>query len=291
VIDLHCHYLPFVDDGADSLQEAIALATASSYDGIRHAVLTPHVFPGQWENTASSLAAAFRAFRTMLRTSNLEFDVSLGGEVRLLPESLELAARDELTTLGSWEGGRVQLLELPDAHIPAGTHKAIEFLLARGYRPMIAHPERNKDVMRDPRRILPLVNMGCLLQLTAASVVGQFGPQAHKTALQLLDAGIVTVIASDAHNLEHRPPRMGLARATLEARYGAEAAALLTELNPGRIVGLVPPAAAAESTPAVPEATTQDVLVSDTAPEPGTQASNDSRTFPPEREAATQPVA
>jgi len=112
-------------------------------------------------------------------------------------------------------------------------------------------------VMRDPRKILPLVNMGCLLQLTAASVVGQFGPQAHKTALQLLDAGIVTAVASDAHNLAYRPPRMGLARATLEARYGAEAAALLTELNPGRIVGLVPPAPDAAAQPAAPEAAAQ----------------------------------
>lgn len=291
MIDLHCHYLPFVDDGADSLQEAVALATASCFDGIRHAVLTPHVFPGQWDNTASTLAAAFRAFRAMLRTSNLEFDVSLGGEVRLLPESLELAARDELPTPGTWEGGRVLLLELPDANIPAGTQQAIEFLLARGYRPMIAHPERNKDVMRDPRKILPLVNQGCLLQLTAASVVGQFGPQAHKTALQLLDAGIATVIASDAHNLAHRPPRMGLARAVLEGRYGAEAAALLTELNPGRIVGLVPPAATAESTLPVPEATTHDGLPSVDAPEPAAQASNDSETFQLKREPAVSPAA
>ena len=253
MIDLHCHYLPYVDDGAQSLEEAIALATASSYDGIRHAVLTPHVFPGQWENTASSLAAAFAAFRAALRTSNLQFDVSLGGEVRLLPESLELAERDELPTLGTWEGRRVLLLELPDSHIPAGTHNAVAHLMARGYLPMIAHPERNKDVMRDPRRVLPLVKQGCLLQLTAASVAGQFGAQALKTSLQLLDGGVVTAVASDAHNLSHRPPRMAMAREALALRYGVEAAMQLTELNPGRIVGLLPPAPAAADLPAAAE--------------------------------------
>ncbi len=240
MIDLHCHYLPFVDDGADSLEEAIALATASAHDGIRHAVLTPHVFPGQWDNTRSSLAAGFEAFRAALRTSNLPFDVSLGGEVRLLPESLELAERDELPTLGTWEGRRVVLLELPDSHIPAGTHNAVAYLQARGYQPMIAHPERNKDVMRDPRRVLPLVKQGCLLQLTAASVTGQFGSKALKTSLVLLDGGHVTAVASDAHNLAHRPPRMGMARMALATRYGVDAAMQLTEFNPGRIIGMLP---------------------------------------------------
>jgi protein-tyrosine phosphatase len=239
MIDLHCHYLPFVDDGASTIQEAVALVASAAASGIRHAVLTPHVFPGQWDNTRSTLAAPFDKFRALLKSSNLDFDVQLGGEVRLLPESLELAVRDELPTLGRWEDDRVLLLELPDSHVPPGTDKAVEFLRARGYRPMIAHPERNKDVMRDPRKLLPLLKQGCLLQLTAASVAGMFGAAALKSALQLLDAGVVTVIASDAHNLAHRPPRMAEARRALEQRYGQEAAILLTETNPGRIVGLV----------------------------------------------------
>ena len=239
MIDLHCHYLPFVDDGASSLPEAVALATAAVANGIRHAVLTPHVFPGQWDNTRASLAAPFAAFRTMIETSDLPLGLSLGGEVRLLPECLEMAARGELPTIGAWDEDRVVLLELPDSHVPPGTEKAVEFLRARGYRPMIAHPERNKDVMRDPRKLLPMLQQGCLLQVTAASVVGLFGAPAQRSALQLLDAGVVTVIASDAHNLQHRPPRMAEARAALAARYGEPAAVLLTETHPGRVVGLV----------------------------------------------------
>ena len=239
MIDLHCHYLPFVDDGAPDLREAVALATASVANGIRHAVLTPHVFPGQWDNTPSSLAAPFAAFRRMIETAELPLGLSLGGEVRLLPECLEMAARSELPTIGAWDEDRVVLLELPDSHVPVGTENAVAFLRARGYRPMIAHPERNKDVMRDPRKLLPLLKQGCLLQITAASVVGLFGAAAQKSALQLLDAGVVTVIASDAHNLAHRPPRMAEARAALAARYGEAAAVLLTETNPGRVVGLV----------------------------------------------------
>ena len=124
MIDLHCHYLPGVDDGADTVGAALALAAAAAADGIRHAVLTPHVFPGQWDNTASSLASGFASFRSALNASGIAFDVSLGGEVRLLPESLELAERDELPTLGHWDGGRVLLLEFPDAQIPVGTDKA-----------------------------------------------------------------------------------------------------------------------------------------------------------------------
>ena len=236
MIDLHCHLLPFIDDGASSVDEAIALATAAVADGIRHAVLTPHVFPGQWDNTASSLREPFAAFKAMLASSDLPLDVTLGGEVRLLPESLMLAAQDELPTLGTWGNERVVLLELPDAQVPVGTEKAVEYLLKRGYLPMIAHPERNKDVMRDPRKLKPLTDLGCLVQLTAASVAGLFGAPALKSALQLLDVGVVTVIASDSHNLAHRPPRMTMARAAITARYGEAAAILLTETNPGRIV-------------------------------------------------------
>lgn len=241
MIDLHCHYLPFVDDGAATLDEAVALATAAVANGIRHAVLTPHVYPGQWDNTATSLRAPFAAFHRMIETSGLPLGLSLGGEVRLLPECLEMAARGELPTLGGWDDDRVVLLEFPDSHVPAGADKATDFLRARGYRPMIAHPERNKDVMRDPRKLLPFLQQGCLVQLTAASVAGLFGAPALKSALQLLDAGVVTVIASDAHNLAHRPPRMAEARRAIVQRYGEAAAVLLTETNPGRVVGLVSP--------------------------------------------------
>lgn len=241
MIDLHCHYLPFVDDGPDTLRQSVELVALSLNRGITHAVLTPHVFPGQWDNTLESLRPGFDSFRRMLATSNLPLEVSLGAEVRLLPECLAMAERNELPTLGHWNGERVLLLELPDGQVPAGTEQAVAFLRERGYVPMIAHPERNRGVMGDCRKVQPLVEAGCLLQLTAGSVIGAFGPAAQRTALQLLDAGVVTVIATDAHNLAHRPPLLAEARGAVLARYGAEAAEALTLTTPARIIGVEAP--------------------------------------------------
>lgn len=238
MIDLHCHYLPGVDDGPRDAEQAIGLATLAFERGITHAVLTPHVYPGVFDNTLETLHTEFAVFRERLESAGVPLTVSLGAEVRLLPECLELADRHQLPTIGCWGDDRVLLLEFPDGQIPVGTEKAVEYLRARRYLPLIAHPERNKAVMEDWRRLKPLLEAGCLTQLTAASVTGAFGASARRSALQLLDAGVVTVIASDAHNAKHRPPLLAEARAEVAARYGEAVADALTRVTPGRIIGV-----------------------------------------------------
>lgn len=236
VIDLHCHLMPFVDDGADSVEECMALATAASAEGVEHLVLTPHLHPGRWPNVRSMLAPRFDALRRMVATSGLPLTLSLGAEVRLHPESLDLVHADEVPMLGLWEGERVMLTELPHEQVPPGTLQAVKWLRARGIRPLLAHPERNKGLMLDPAKIVPLVEAGCLLQVTAGSIVGAFGEPAMKLAHQLLDEDRVTVVASDSHNLAHRPPMMRAAREALKARWGEERAFALTDANPRAVV-------------------------------------------------------
>ena len=259
MIDFHCHYLPCIDDGAQSVAEALELARASVADGIKHAVLTPHVHPGRYENTLSGLKPRFEAFRRVLEFHKIPLTVHLGGEVRFGPEALQLLAEEELPSPGSWEGGRVVLFEFPPGQIPVGSIKAMGPLRSAGVVPLIAHPERNKDVMRDWRRIEPFVQEGCLLQITAASLCGNFGAAAKKTAEQLMDAGWVSIVATDAHNLEHRPPMMTQARRVIAERYGMPSAQLLTEFNPARI--LVGDAVAREATevPVPPRSPSADV--------------------------------
>jgi protein-tyrosine phosphatase len=238
MIDLHCHYLPFVDDGAQTIVESATLAAMSVAQGITHAVLTPHLYAGRWENTLEATRAPFEAYRTMLERSGVSIGLRLAAEVHLLPESLELAQRGALPVLGHWHGEGVVLLELPDGHVPPGTDKAVALLRSLGYLPMLAHPERNKSVMRDIRVLRPLVEAGCLVQLTAASVIGAFGEPAYRCARQLLDVGCVTAVATDAHNLAHRPPRLREARDELARGWGEEVAERLTRGNPGRIIGV-----------------------------------------------------
>jgi protein-tyrosine phosphatase len=236
MIDLHCHLLPGIDDGPKTLEEALALARASVLDGITHAVVTPHVFAGQWDNTLTTILPHFVKFQAALTEAEIGLKISLGGEVRLLPESLALLSSDDMPFLGGWNGKKVVLLELPDAQIPVGTTQAIDYLLKRNIVPMIAHPERNKDVMRAPEKIAPFLEAGCLLQLTAASVCGKFGQPAFETANALLDADVVTVIATDTHNLQYRPPILNDAQTTVAEKYGEDRAERLTLTNPDHIV-------------------------------------------------------
>ena len=236
LIDVHCHYLPAVDDGARDIQDAIALVRAAREDGTRVAVLTPHVFAGRWDNSLSMLRPRFAAFRKLIASKRIDIRLCLGAEVHLLPESIQLVEAGEAPMLGAWDGMPVMLLELPDGRIPSNALSGVRHLLRLGVLPMIAHPERNKDVMRDVDVIEPFVLEGCLLQLTAASVIGEFGERAARASRELLDRGWATLVASDAHHRVNRPPRLRAAHQWLTEHYGADIASEMTSVAPARIV-------------------------------------------------------
>ena len=233
--DLHCHYLPGVDDGAADLPEGLRLARAAVTDGILGAVLTPHVHPGRFDNMRSDLQPRFDAFVQAVADAGIPIELRLGCELRLSAESIELIGQDEVPAVGQWGGRPVLLLEFPHDGLPVGALQAASHLIGQGWVPMIAHPERNKTLIRDPMRLKPFVQAGCLAQLTAASVCGLFGVPAQRAAYTMLEQGWITVVASDAHNLEHRPPVMSLARRALAERYGTDIAEALLHDRPAAI--------------------------------------------------------
>lgn len=245
MIDIHCHLLPGIDDGPDTVEAALALAAACVSDGILHTVVTPHVFPGRFENWRSSIEEDFQRFEALLCSKGIGLGMSWAGEVRLTHESLELLARNELPFMGQVSGFNTVLLEMPDGQIPLGSDRFVQHMLARKIRPIIAHPERNRAVMERPERIRPFVDQGCYLQLTAGSLVGQFGAKAQATAHALLDMGCVHAVASDAHNLAGRRPRMRDASDWLTQHYGVDTARELTVLGPARLCARPPPTAQA----------------------------------------------
>ncbi|HCI53583.1 MAG TPA: capsular biosynthesis protein [Gallionella sp.] len=238
MIDLHCHYLPGIDDGAESMEDSLNLARVAVLDGITHAAMTPHIHPGRYENIRSSAVVATEQFRRALQQAGIPLQIYAAGEVRLSSEVIELLEQDELPFLGTLNGFRILLLEFPYGHIPLGTEKLARWLLAQNIRPLIAHPERNKVIMQNVEAIAPYIDIGCLLQVTAASVIGDFGVPARQSAALLLERGWVHVIASDAHNLTHRAPKMKAARQCLFENFGAGIAEQLTRLNPAKILGV-----------------------------------------------------
>lgn len=235
LVDIHCHLLPGVDDGAADMASALDLVAAAANNGIRRAVLTPHVYPGRWDNSVAGLRPVFDSLCQAVQEAGFPIELRLGGEIHLLPESLEWLTSGRAPMLGGWQGKRVALIELPDGRIPVGTDSAMRFLLRHGIVPMIAHPERNREIIRHPERIAPLVHLGCLLQITAASACGWFGRGPHAAARELIRSGWATVVATDAHNLRHRPPVLAEAHAALSADFGRSVADALTVHNPAAI--------------------------------------------------------
>ena len=242
MIDLHCHILPGIDDGAATLAEALELARCAVANGIRETVATPHIHPGRYENETASIQRVYLQFKAALKAHDIPLKLRMAAEVRVCPELITMLPQGKIPFLGQRDGKEVVLLELPHSHIPPGSDKLVKWLISRNILPMIAHPERNKTVMRDTSKLLPFVELGCLFQVTAGAVAGAFGPMAQDCAQWLLEEDWVTVLASDAHNLAHRPPELEPGRAQAASWVGEEKSWALVRDNPRMLLSAQPEA-------------------------------------------------
>lgn len=116
MIDLHCHFLPGIDDGPETVDEALALARAAVADGITHSMLTSHIDPDRYVNQRSSLEGVFASFAEQIRAARIPLELRLGGEARLCPELMDLIADNQAPFLGEVDGWRILLLEFPHHH-------------------------------------------------------------------------------------------------------------------------------------------------------------------------------
>ena len=236
MIDIHCHLLPGIDDGPETLDEALDMARLAVANGITEAVATPHIHAGRYDNTLQSVGEATRRFRHCLHEKGIALRLRMAAEIRIGPELITLVETQQVPWLGNLDGYRLILLEFPHSHIPVGSDKLVKWCLERKIRPVIPHPERNKDVIRNLEKITPYVKLGCLLQVTAGAVAGDFGLQARKRARQLLERSWVSFLASDAHNTDHRIPDLEPGRAAAAAIVGETESWRLVLINPHRIL-------------------------------------------------------
>lgn len=238
MIDIHCHLIPGVDDGPQTMEEAIALCRAIVSDGVTHAICTPHIHTGRFNNSLASLIKPFSELQAALSLRQIPLALGLSAEVRLHASILQLIEHGDVPLMTIRQAGVDRqhiLLELPDAQIPLGADKLVKKLVEMNITPIIAHPERNKELMRDSTRVLPFLSLGCKLQITAGSLIGQFGRLVENVAWQLLESDSVIAVASDAHNLHGRGPKMAEARQAISARLGQQLADSLTLLRPSQL--------------------------------------------------------
>jgi protein-tyrosine phosphatase len=203
MIDTHLHILPGVDDGPDTLEEALALARALVLEGIHSAIATPHYNDEFPRRSASEIRFRVNAMQHMLDRHAIPLRLFAGHEVLIKPGLVEDIQAGRLATLN---GSRYMLLELwPSSWIPE-TERVIFELRAAGIVPMLAHVERYHAIQKDSNRLAALLEQGVLAQVTASSFSGLWGKTARHCAETLLKKGLVHCIASDAHGLQKRAP-------------------------------------------------------------------------------------
>ena len=203
MIDIHSHILPGIDDGAQTLDDSLAMAEVAASDGVRTIVATPHNVGWDASYNRQRIVSLVADLQAELDARRIGIELVPGVEAYIAPDLIEQLRAGRAFTLG---GTRYLLLELPLSAYPIYTEQVIFELQVEGIVPILAHPERNAVIQEDPNILFNLVQRGVLSQITAASLTGAFGPLARERALVFLEHNLAHVIASDAHGLSHRTP-------------------------------------------------------------------------------------
>jgi protein-tyrosine phosphatase len=226
MVDLHCHILPGIDDGPETIEESMAMAESAIADGITHVVATPHS-----NNRFSFDFACVRRLRDELQAGiGDRLKLATGCDFHLNPENLDSLRKD--ASLYCINQHDYLLVEFNEFSIPPSMDQTLHEIQLAGVRPVITHPERNGILRAHPERLKKWVRQGCFVQVTGGAITGSFGLRSQKDALQWIGEGLIHFVASDAHNTRSRPLRLNPAYAAVVAQFGEEKARALFLENP-----------------------------------------------------------
>jgi len=226
MIDIHHHLLFGLDDGADDIETSVAMAEMAAADGITHIVCTPHA-NSRYHFDPAANQVKLEQLRERL---DGKITLGLGCDFHLSFDNIEDAMSHPAKYTINHK--KYLLVEFADFAIPQRmTNVFYEFLVA-GIQPIITHPERNITIQKAPERLDEWLHGGCLVQVTASSLTGRFGRTAMSFSHKLLEENKIHFLATDAHNLESRPPLMKEAFDFVAKQYGGETAERLCIANP-----------------------------------------------------------
>ena len=240
-VDIHCHCLPGVDDGPATISESLSLCRALVDDGVTAVIATPHQLGRFSErNEAESIRERVTALNEQLEGNGIGLRIVPGGDIRVDERICQLIEADRILTLA--DGGKYILLELPH-DIFIDIEPLLVELSALGIRAIISHPERHPIIARPgPSEyrtrsvLLRWLAEGAHIQLTAASLLGDFGATAQRAAWEFLTSGWACFVATDAHDLDGRRPRMNAVYQQINARLGEATARRVCIENPLRVL-------------------------------------------------------
>lgn len=227
MIDIHCHILPGIDDGAKTIYDSIDMAKEAVREGITTIIATPHHKNNQYENEKLDILDRVTELNQTLSQEGIPLTILPGQEVRIYGEIIE----DYLS------GGKILplnetnylFIEFPSGSVPRYAERLFYELQTEGLIPIIVHPERNQEIIENPNLLYKFVNNGALSQVTAGSLTGYFGKKIKKFSEQLIEADLTHFIASDAHNIHNRTFKMAEAMDTVEKKYGIDMVYLFRE--------------------------------------------------------------
>ena len=218
MIDLHCHILPGVDDGAKTIEESLAMLTLAAEEGIKTIIATPHHLAGGYDNKKQRVDHAVKELNNEALVAGLSIKILSGQEIRLHSEILNDFTQGDLTPLSG--SGLYYLVEFPFSMYPSSSYNTLLGVMGEGYKPILAHPERYRYFKENPSLLFDLIDAGVLMQVTAGSLTGAFGKSAQALSFRLLDERAVHFIASDAHDPERRDFKLAPAYDLIEKKYG-----------------------------------------------------------------------
>ena len=256
MIDIHTHILSGLDDGAKTLEESIKMCRISYQDGIKTIVATPHILPGIYKNDRSTILSALQQLNAAIKklgvrssefgTQNIDpitqrpnnsidaLKILPGADVHFSSDIFQRYEKGEVVTVN--DQGRYLMVEFDFQSIPYRSEEVLFQLIMHGMVPIITHPERNLEIIRNPKRYYEMIKMGCLGQVTAMSLTGGFGPEVRRTAVALLKNRWVHIIASDTHSVDRRPPILSSAVRAAERIIGSEEARRMVTEYPQAIL-------------------------------------------------------
>jgi protein-tyrosine phosphatase len=217
MIDLHCHLIPGIDDGASDLAVSLEMARMFTSDGVSVVACTPHILPGLYHNTGPQIRAAVEQLKQALDQNGIALDLVVGADAHVTPDFIRGLKTGHILALAD---SRYVLVEPPHHTAPPRLEQFFFDLVTAGYVPILTHPERLTWINSQYETIETLARTGVWMQITAGSLAGAFGKNARYWAERMLDEGLVHIIATDAHDTKRRPPCLSKGREAAARRVG-----------------------------------------------------------------------
>ena len=238
MIDLHCHILPGIDDGAPDLETALEMARIAVADGIEIIACTPHIHRGVYDNDGAIIKAAMRALQVELDKAAIPLRLLCGADAHIDGDLVKGLRSGRVASLNDTA---YFLFEPPHHVAPPRMEDVVFDVMAAGYWPILTHPERLTWIEDHYDAIVRMAGRGVLMQITGGSVEGRFGKRPAYWAERMLDEGLVHILATDAHNLRNRKPMLSPARDLVAMQLGEDEAVAMVTTRPAAIIANAPP--------------------------------------------------